>query len=37
MFPHHRLHGRGAGLGRFFRRRGASEIQRTYCLQIGED
>jgi hypothetical protein len=37
MFPHHRLQGRGAGLGRFFRRRGASEIQRTYCLQIGED
>jgi hypothetical protein len=34
-FPHHRTQGRGKGLGRFFRRRGAWLIQHTYCLQIG--
>jgi hypothetical protein len=35
-YPHHRLHGRGAKLGAFFRRRGAVEIQRTYSLPLGE-
>jgi hypothetical protein len=35
-YPHHRLHGRGAKLGAFFRRRGAKEIQRTYSLSLTE-
>jgi hypothetical protein len=35
-YPHHRLHGRGAKLGAFFRRRGAVEIQRTYSLSLAE-
>lgn len=35
-FPHHRVNGRGANIGRFFQRRGASLIQHTYCLWIGE-
>lgn len=35
-FPHHRLHGRGAKLGAFFRRRGAVETQRTYSMWLGE-
>jgi hypothetical protein len=35
-FPHHRLNGRGAKLGAFFRRRGAIETQRTYSLWLGE-
>lgn len=35
-FPHHRLQGRGAKLGAFFRRRGAIETQRTYSLWLGE-
>jgi hypothetical protein len=35
-FPHHRLQGRGANLGKFFRRQGAREIQHTYSLWIGE-
>jgi hypothetical protein len=35
-FPHHRLQGRGAKLGAFFRRRGAVETQRTYSLWLGE-
>lgn len=35
-FPHHRTHGRGAHIGRFFLRRGAELIQHTYCLQIGD-
>jgi hypothetical protein len=36
IYPHHRQQGRGSGIGRFFRRRGAKEIQRTYSLWIGE-
>ena len=35
-FPHHRLQGRGAKLGAFFRRRGAIETQRTYHMTLGE-
>ena len=35
-FPHHRLQGRGAKLGAFFRRLGAVETQRTYSLWLGE-
>jgi len=35
-FPHHRLQGRGAKLGAFFRRRGAVETQRTYSLWLGD-
>jgi hypothetical protein len=35
-FPHHRLNGRGAKLGTFFKRRGAIETQRTYSLWLGE-
>jgi hypothetical protein len=35
-FPHHRLQGRGAKLGAFFRSRGAVEMQRTYSLWLGE-
>lgn len=35
-FPHHRLHGRGAKIGAFFKRRGAVEIQRTYSLWLGD-
>ena len=35
-FPHHRLHGRGAKLGAFFKRRGAVETQHTYSLWLGE-
>lgn len=35
-FPHHRLQGRGAKLGTFFRRRGAVETQRTYMMPLGE-
>ncbi len=35
-FPHHRLQGRGAGLGRFFRRLGGKQIQHTYSLWIGD-
>lgn len=35
-FPHHRLNGRGARLGAFFKRRGAVETQRTYSLWLGE-
>lgn len=37
IFPHHRLQGRGQGLGKFFHRRGAKLIQHTYCLWIGEE
>lgn len=36
IFPHHRLQGRGAKLGKFFERRGAVEIQHTYQLWIGD-
>lgn len=36
IFPHHRLEGRGADLGAFFRYRGAKEIQRTYSMWIGD-
>jgi hypothetical protein len=35
-YPHHRLRGRGAKLGAFFRRRGAIEIQHTYSLRLTE-
>lgn len=37
VFPHHRMQGRGANIGRFFNRRGAKLIQQTYCLWIGLD
>jgi hypothetical protein len=36
IFPHHRTQGRGAGLGKFFTRRGAKAIQTTYSLWIGD-
>lgn len=36
VFPHHRLQGRGAHLGRFFESQGAKPIQVTYSLWIGE-
>lgn len=36
MFPHHRLQGRGAELGQYFRRQGAKEIQHTFSLWIGD-
>lgn len=36
VFPHHRAQGRGASIGRFFRRRGAKLIQFGYSLWIGE-
>lgn len=36
IFPHHRTQGRGAELGRFFKRWGAKHIQDTYSLWIGE-
>lgn len=35
IYPHHRTQGRGAGLGKFFKRQGAKEIQHTYSLWIG--
>jgi hypothetical protein len=35
-FPHHRLLGRGAKLGAFFKRRGAIETQRTYSIWLGD-
>jgi hypothetical protein len=35
VFPHHRVNGRGAHIGRFFQRRGAVLIQHTYSLRIG--
>lgn len=35
IFPHHRVQGRGANIGRFFKRRGAKKIQDGYCLWIG--
>lgn len=35
IYPHHRTQGRGASIGRFFRRRGAKHIQQTYSLWIG--
>jgi hypothetical protein len=37
VFPHHRTQGRGSGIGRFFRKRGAKHIQDTYSLWIGVD
>lgn len=36
IFPHHRTQGRGSNIGRFFMRHGAKDIQRTYCLWIGD-
>lgn len=36
IFPHHRLQGSGAALGKFFKRQGAIEIQHTYSLWIGD-
>lgn len=36
IYPHHRLQGRGAHLGRFFERQGAKPIQTTYSLWIGD-
>ncbi len=35
IFPHHRLQGRGANLGKFFEKRGAKLMQHTYSLWIG--
>ena len=35
IYPHHRTQGRGAHLGRFFKRQGAKEIQHTYSMWIG--
>jgi hypothetical protein len=35
LFPHHRTQGRGAQIGKFFKRRGAKHIQQTYSLWIG--
>lgn len=35
-YPHHRTRGRGANIGRFFKRRGAKLIQHTYSLKIGD-
>lgn len=35
IYPHHRTQGRGASLGKFFKRQGAKEIQHTYSLWIG--
>jgi len=34
-FPHHRLQGRGAKLGAFFKRRGAVKMQETYSMWLG--
>jgi hypothetical protein len=36
IYPHHRLQGRGANIGKFFMRRGAKPIQTTYSLWIGD-
>lgn len=36
IFPHHRVQGRGANIGRFFEKMGAKRIQETYCLYIGD-
>jgi hypothetical protein len=36
VFPHHRLEGRGARLGSFFKSQGAVELQHTYFLWIGD-
>ena len=37
VFPHHRVQGRGAQLGKFFTRLGAVRIQETYMLWIGKE
>lgn len=37
VFPHHRVQGRGADIGKFFTRRGAKKIQDTYVLWIGDN
>lgn len=37
IFPHYRLQGRGAELGKYFERLGAKQIQHTYSLWIGDD
>lgn len=37
IFPHHRLHGRGKSLGRFFKRRGAVPTKEEYMMWIGDD
>lgn len=37
IFPHHRVQGRGANIGRFFIRRGATRTQTDYCLWIGQE
>ncbi len=34
VFPHHRLQGRGTGLGRWFRWLGAKPLMHVYCLWI---
>lgn len=36
IFPHHRLQGRGTGLGKFWKRQGAKLIQHTYSLWIAQ-
>lgn len=35
LFPHHRVQGRGANIGRFFEHQGAKKIQISYSLWIG--
>lgn len=35
IYPHHRVQGRGANIGKFFKRQGAKEIQHNYSLWIG--
>jgi hypothetical protein len=35
LYPHHRLQGRGAHLGRFFERQRAKPIKTEYSLWIG--
>lgn len=34
-YPHHRIEGRGANIGKFFARRGATHIQQGYEMRIG--
>jgi hypothetical protein len=36
LFPHHRLQGRGAKIGRFFMRWGAKPAKQEYILWIGD-
>lgn len=36
IMPHHRMQGRGANLGRFFKRQGAVHIKEVYQMWIGD-